>query len=254
MQMLKALVGGIIGGGIGILIVNQIQAGEDSNPWFLLIVGLLAGLGARILAGADRSFVTGLMGALTAIAVTLGSTYWASMSDFQAAAEKFESAASPTEGAGNNSVVTGAPAQGGPTMADTEAVDSDNESGGGDAGDSENTDDNATDNESDSEEATEDESEEAADTDNSADPASNTDADSADEADAASKSDETDAVDDQASDDPAPEPVSQSPESVLPPDATTKAQVGTSPIEYLVHALSSLLAFALATGSGAKDE
>lgn len=68
MQVIKALIGGLVGGCLGAYVVNLIGPVRGAmGPWLILLAGLGAGLGARLLCGANRSFVTGIVSAIAAI-------------------------------------------------------------------------------------------------------------------------------------------------------------------------------------------
>ena len=68
MPVVKALVGGVIGGCLGAYIVNLIGPVRGAaGPWLILLAGLGAGLGTRLICGANRSFMTGVAAAIAAI-------------------------------------------------------------------------------------------------------------------------------------------------------------------------------------------
>ena len=59
MPVVKALVGGVIGGCLGAYIVNLIGPVRGAaGPWLILLAGLGAGLGTRLISGANRNFIT----------------------------------------------------------------------------------------------------------------------------------------------------------------------------------------------------
>ena len=89
MEIVKSMLGGVIGGAVGALVANMIQSISGySGPWFLLITGLGTGIGVRIAAGLNRSFVTGVVGAVTTVIVLLGSTVATSMAEVRANAKE----------------------------------------------------------------------------------------------------------------------------------------------------------------------
>lgn len=80
MAIIKALVGGLIGGGIGAYASSMVhEAMRTSSPWGLLLAGLFAGLGVRLVCGKDRSFLTGVISSVAAILAIVGTSYINSM-------------------------------------------------------------------------------------------------------------------------------------------------------------------------------
>ena len=68
MHIVKALVGGLIGGCIGAFLANMIQVPRGSfGPWLVLLAGLGAGIGARLACGANRNLVTGISAAIASV-------------------------------------------------------------------------------------------------------------------------------------------------------------------------------------------
>lgn len=80
MTIFRALLGGFLGGGIGAYLVEQLpDLIGVSGAWTILLAGLLAGIGARIACGSERSFGTGMAGAIAAILAISGVSYWTSL-------------------------------------------------------------------------------------------------------------------------------------------------------------------------------
>ncbi len=76
MSLLKALVGGIIGGTIGAYLADLIHPTLQSpGHWTVLIAGLLAGLGTRMACHGNRDFVTGVMASVATIVAISGVSY-----------------------------------------------------------------------------------------------------------------------------------------------------------------------------------
>lgn len=76
MRFLKSLLGGILGSAIGVaayFAINQYLPGPKT--WAVLIIGLLAGLGVRVFCGRNRSPLTGIVAATTALIALLGFNY-----------------------------------------------------------------------------------------------------------------------------------------------------------------------------------
>lgn len=84
MAIFKALLGGIIGGGVGALLANMIP-----GQWPVLLAGLLAGLGVRLCCGNQRNFMTGVVAAVAAILMVVGTSYSKSMATIRDA-ENFQ--------------------------------------------------------------------------------------------------------------------------------------------------------------------
>lgn len=84
MAIIKALLGGIIGGGVGALLSNMIP-----GHWPVLLAGLLAGLGVRLACGNQRNFMTGVVAAVAAILMVVGTSYYSSMATIRKA-ESFQ--------------------------------------------------------------------------------------------------------------------------------------------------------------------
>ena len=98
MQVVKALIGGLIGGGIGAYLGKLGSASEElssSVGWLFLLAGVLAGLGVRLVCGADRSFLTGVIAAVTAVLAIMGASYATSVSERNKVAETMNSAKMP---------------------------------------------------------------------------------------------------------------------------------------------------------------
>ncbi len=122
MSLLKALIGGIIGGTVGAYLAELIHPTLQSpGHWTVLIAGLLAGLGTRMACQANRSFVTGVMAAVATIVAISGVSYVSSNQAAKAAERSMatipkktkypdEPAASP-ELAGEDSQAAGKPAE-----------------------------------------------------------------------------------------------------------------------------------------------
>ena len=80
MQIVKALVGGLIGGAVGVVLSNGLQSAYKlADPWSLPLVGLGAGLGVLLLCGKDRNFATGAIAAVASIVALLGLSFANSM-------------------------------------------------------------------------------------------------------------------------------------------------------------------------------
>lgn len=73
MSIVKALIGGLIGAVIAIVVLMVLRDGDMRGyEWFPLVTGLLTGLGARLLTGgAGRSLLTGIVAALVAMVAIL---------------------------------------------------------------------------------------------------------------------------------------------------------------------------------------
>ena len=82
MALIKAIVGALLGG----IVASFIQTKVDMS-WSVLLVGLLAGIGARLACGANRTFLTGLIAAIAAIAAVMGSSYMKSMATIGSAGD-----------------------------------------------------------------------------------------------------------------------------------------------------------------------
>ena len=68
MPIVKALIGGLVGGCLGAYVASLFgPVRGPMGPWLILLAGIGAGLGARLLCGANRSFATGIVSAITAI-------------------------------------------------------------------------------------------------------------------------------------------------------------------------------------------
>tara|TARA_R110002049_G_scaffold4601_4_gene31984 strand:+ start:266435 stop:267151 length:717 start_codon:yes stop_codon:yes gene_type:complete len=68
MPIVKALVGALIGGCLGAYVADMIGPIRGAiGPWLILLAGLGAGLGARLVCGANRNFMTGVVSAVAAI-------------------------------------------------------------------------------------------------------------------------------------------------------------------------------------------
>jgi hypothetical protein len=85
MNIVKALVGGLVGGGLGAVASNYAQPlFKEPNPWTLILAGLFAGLGVRVLCGRNRDFLTGVLATVAAILAIGGASYWVSLSTIRA--------------------------------------------------------------------------------------------------------------------------------------------------------------------------
>lgn len=76
MRFLQSLFGGILGSALGLgayYAINQTM--QRPVPWTVLIIGLLAGLGVRLICGRNRSGLTGIVAATTALTALLGFNY-----------------------------------------------------------------------------------------------------------------------------------------------------------------------------------
>ena len=218
MGVLKAIVGGLVGGAAGAFVANLIQAFTgESHPAFLLITGLGAGLGIRAAAGVNRSFATGIVGVIATVAVLLGSSVAQSMAEIR-----------PADG----EVIVET------TDVATDAIEADGESAESLEAAEENSDEQANDGaESSEEEPAESES---------------GDGEPAEEAPTAAEQ-EAAALAEQADRDAAAA-ASAATAPDIPIDSSQAKELerrfGWSPMDFLFNAGSALLAFALSTGSG----
>ncbi len=88
MPVFKALLGGLIGGGLGAYAAVLIQPLlGTATPWTVLLAGLCAGLGVRLACGNQRNFLTGVVAAVVSILALVGVTYYTSMAALKNAAE-----------------------------------------------------------------------------------------------------------------------------------------------------------------------
>ncbi len=88
MPVIKALLGGLIGGGVGAYAAVFIQPMLGTpTPWTVLLAGLCAGLGVRLACGSERNFLTGVVAAVVSILALVGVTYTTSMAALKNAAE-----------------------------------------------------------------------------------------------------------------------------------------------------------------------
>jgi hypothetical protein len=237
MEIVKSMLGGLIGGAIGAVVANMIQSISGfSSPWFLLITGLGTGLGVRAAAGMNRSFVTGVIGAVTTVVVLLGSSVATSMAEVRAKAKevaitKIESTDEPVLDEGSE---TAEPA------ADEAATDEP-------AADDSAADEPAADSEPEAGEDAE---------------TSETDSGDAAEFDNATEAEEGDDWGDPADEEAARAATAAASAATAPPAATAdaeasnpavdqlKKQTGWSVMDFLFNGVSALLAFAIASGSG----
>lgn len=89
MEIVKSMLGGLIGGAVGAYVANLIQSVSGlSSPVFLLITGLGAGIGVRVAAGMNRSFATGVVGVVTTVIILLGSVLASEVAEVRRAAEE----------------------------------------------------------------------------------------------------------------------------------------------------------------------
>lgn len=220
MQIVKALVGGLIGGGSGALLSSQIQSMADlSSPWFLLLIGLGTGIGARIATGSSRSFATGVTGAVTAILVIFASSYMEAMADVKGSPE---TNAAPVAVVDMGDVALDDPTESGEDVADP----------GEDVADTGDAADTAGEAEADVEAETGEDAE-------TGDEAENADGENANSTPADSSSGT------------GPATTSHAPAAATTPISPVRSQFDWTPMEFLINAGSALLAFALSGGSGA---
>ena len=233
MQVVKALVGGVIGGGIGAFLSGQIQSMTDlSSPWLLLIIGLGTGLGARLACGANRSFATGVTGAVAAIVMIFGSSYMDAMAEAKGSAE---ANAEPVSVIDVNELSPAELSEGVEEATDPgdggEAEESEAD-GEADSGDDTDPDDAETSDDAETDDA-------------ETDDAETDDAETSDDA-------ETDSEKITTSDaGTGPSPTSNAPADATAPGAAVSMPSAWSPLDFLINGGSALLAFVLSSGSGA---
>lgn len=224
MGIVKSLVGGLVGGALGAVLANLIQSAAGiSSPWFLLVTGLGTGLGVRAAAGANRSFATGVVGAITAVIALLGSSVATSFAEVSATPDEV--------------VVTEIEAADDPDAAlesETAAEDAGEEPGDDSAAEPDE-DATASDSES-SDEAEDSESDDAAETAEESEPEPIDEAAARAATAAASAATAPFAGDGPITDEAALEQLER--------------QQGWSVMDFLFNGVSALLAFALASGSG----
>ncbi len=95
MQVFKAIIGAFIGGGIGAFLSTLSPGLLGETNWLILLAGLGAGLGARVVCGADRTFVTGLIAAVAAVLAMAGASLYTSMSEINELADVREPLPAP---------------------------------------------------------------------------------------------------------------------------------------------------------------
>lgn len=73
MQIVKSLIGGILGSAIGLGLYYALTTGlKKPLPWGVVIIGILAGVGVRLFCGKNRNLITGLVATATALIALLG--------------------------------------------------------------------------------------------------------------------------------------------------------------------------------------
>jgi len=107
MSMLKALIGGFFGGATGAYLVERIPDLIGlSGPWMILLAGLLAGIGTRLACGNNRSFATGMAGAIAAILAISAVSYLTSMQRAAAAEKSLTETTVPVKSPGTSELTT----------------------------------------------------------------------------------------------------------------------------------------------------
>ena len=215
MQIVKALVGGLAGGSIGVYVSNVLQqATHLASPWSLLLVGLGAGLGVRLLCGKNRNFATGAVSAIATIVALLGISYANSMAVLNSASDPLQ-----------------------PVVTDWEDLEDEAEEEAAADADEPTADDQLS-------EAAADESEDAADADQEDTDEADTDADEADDQLAEGSDDDEGAADDE-------QPAAPQQTLTIPKvdQNATPRQVDWRSLEVIMHGLSALLAYFLGMGT-----
>lgn len=73
MRIVQSLIGGLLGSAIGTGLYYALVTNlKRPMPWAVVIIGILAGLGVRVLCGKNRNLITGLMATATALVALLG--------------------------------------------------------------------------------------------------------------------------------------------------------------------------------------